>query len=1090
MNNKNILLAFIAFFLVSASIFGQTKTNKEALLELSRKMSNEFQSKKAVAIEFAKTNNLPITFENDKGIFFELQYIAEGGIPMYYKTDNRNAAKTISTDKVYSNGGFGLNLDGTGITPREWDGGGIRLTHQEFGGRVTQVDNPSSTHSHSTHVAGTIIAAGVQPAAKGMAYNANLRAFDWNDDNSEMASEAANGALMSNHSYGFSRGWTWTSSGWSWSGNSSISTEEDYLFGFYDSESKQWDQISHNAPYYLIVKSAGNDRNEGPSNGQYPKDGPYDCIAHGGISKNVLTVGAVNDLTNGWTSPSSVIMSSFSSWGPADDGRVKPDIVANGVGLYSTDNTSNTAYYSSDGTSMSAPSATGSLALLQQHWENLVGSGEYMRSATLKGLVIHTADEAGSYDGPDYRFGWGLMNTKNAALKISENQEVNVINELLLSQGGSYEMIVTTDGSEDLKVTISWTDLPGQPTSPQLDPSDIMLVNDLDVRIVKDNVTYFPWKLDRDNPTAAATNNSKNYVDNVEVVWIENAEAGDYRVIVDHDGDLSGGSQEFSIIIGGVTATTSFPSVFAGDDTQTCENTDIQLEGIVSYTSSTLWKTSGDGSFENPTSLATIYVPGTNDIETGTVELSLTGYAIAPLNDSVIDNITVTIINNPFADAGDDITISGTEPAQLDGVADNFNVTLWTTRGDGTFDDPSLLNAVYTPGSGDISNGMVRITLLATAIEPCGNNATDELYIYFGDAPIANAGDDDFICGNNNYQLDGYADNYSTIEWSTSGDGSFDDNTILNPIYTPGSNDITTGNATLSLTAFDEESTSLQVTDDMILSIFDMPIINAGDDAITCENVSVEIIATVENQSSVEWSTSGDGTFADASELSTTYTPGANDLETGEAILTLTAYFDEGCPMGSDNLILTVQPNTTAYAGENDTACKDGNYTLAGVAQYNSTILWTTNGDGTFSDATLITSDYYPGTEDYNIGTVTLTLTAYPIEGCSVEGTDEVNLEIIDCSSIHENTSGNIDFSIIPNPANGTFTISTDEFKGNSAVVTIMSIDGSVVYKNNHNSVNNNLEININGESFANGIYTVIINSDKFSGVSKLIIRN
>ena len=129
------------------------------------------------------------------------------------------------------------------------------------------VDNVA-TSSHSTHVAGTIMAAGVVIAAKGMAYQANLRSFDFNSDISEMASEGTTGALVSNHSYGWVRGWrmylTSNSPGyyWVWHGAPEISTAEVYVFGFYDSSSQQFDQVAFNAPYFLICKAAGNDRNE------------------------------------------------------------------------------------------------------------------------------------------------------------------------------------------------------------------------------------------------------------------------------------------------------------------------------------------------------------------------------------------------------------------------------------------------------------------------------------------------------------------------------------------------------------------------------------------------------------------------------------------------------------------------------------------------------------------------------------------------------------------------------------------------------------------------------------------------------------
>ena len=127
-------------------------------------------------------------------------------------------------------------------------------------------------------------------------------------------------------------------------------------------------------------------------------DGDYDCISTYGIAKNILTVGAVEDIVGGYTQPGDVVSTSFSSWGPADDGRIKPDICANGIQLRSTVSASTTGYGNMSGTSAAAPSVTGSLALLQQHYNNLHGS--LMRADTLKALVIHTADEAGANDGP------------------------------------------------------------------------------------------------------------------------------------------------------------------------------------------------------------------------------------------------------------------------------------------------------------------------------------------------------------------------------------------------------------------------------------------------------------------------------------------------------------------------------------------------------------------------------------------------------------------------------------------------------------------------------------------------------------------
>jgi hypothetical protein len=560
---------YLLFFLLSNVLYSQTTQEKQNikdhydLKEMKKKASDlsaKYLKKKEKAIQKARKEGWIVRKELENGQLIEIQGLTDNGKPLYYITNNADAAATISTSEVWSGGAAGLDLSGDGMTVGEWDGGGVLTTHQEFtdqdSTRVTQKDSPSSTHYHATHVAGTMIAGGVEPDAKGMAYEGNLDAYDWNSDDSEMIDAGLNGLLISNHSYGFIAGW----SQGTWYGDESISTEEDYRFGFYGEYSARWDSISYELPYYLIVKSAGNDRGDGASETGHPPDGGadgYDCIGYRGNAKNILTVGAAEDLTSGYTgNPSDVGMTSFSSWGPADDGRIKPDICGNGYYLYSTYDDNNSAYNSISGTSMSAPNVSGSLLLLQEHWNKT--QGMYMKSSTLKGLVIHTADEAGANDGPDYKFGWGLMNTQKAAEVISNRNNSTMIIEDSLEDGYTYVLNVEATGTEPLVITVCWTDPAGTPEEPSLDPTTPMLVNDLDLLVLDAYSEYHPYKLDPQNPSAAATTGN-NDVDNVEKIVIDNPTASTYNVSIDHEGTLSGGQQHFSMIISGIE--TGYPSV-------------------------------------------------------------------------------------------------------------------------------------------------------------------------------------------------------------------------------------------------------------------------------------------------------------------------------------------------------------------------------------------------------------------------------------------------------------------------------------------------------------------------------------------------
>jgi hypothetical protein len=579
--NKFTLLVLV--LLTSGQAFSQTQTQTEIL----RKAGEQHAAKERSGYErlkrLAEQKRWPLSMKSRNGGIAVLTGTDRYGNPVYLSTEsNQVAAATIGTSKLWEGGSLGLNLSGSSNAVKNkmalWDGGRVLATHVELTGRITNKDVTANS-DHATHVAGTMMATGVNPVAKGMAYKMQaMDAYDFSNHISEMLT-ASTSLLVSNHSYGEKAGWVYNETESRWEFWGPYDQIEDPRFGMYTEDTQIWDSIAYNAPYYLIVKSSGNNRDEnGPAVGAeawrfnqnnvmtkiqggrpagISSNDSYDIISSYGTAKNILTVGAVEPIPQGYSSPADVVMSSFSSWGPTDDGRIKPDVVADGVNLTSSIASSNNAYATFSGTSMATPNVTGSLILLQEYYQQL-HPGTFMRSATLKGLVIHTADEAGPSDGPDYQNGWGLVNVAKAALVIKDDNspaKKQLIQENTLSNGNTYTFTVIASGSGPLVATICWTDPKGAvtPDNSLNDPTP-KLVHDLDLRITEGANTYMPWKLDpiKANRALPATKGD-NTLDNVEKIEIPNPIPGrTYTIKVTHKGTLARGSQAFSLIVSGV----------------------------------------------------------------------------------------------------------------------------------------------------------------------------------------------------------------------------------------------------------------------------------------------------------------------------------------------------------------------------------------------------------------------------------------------------------------------------------------------------------------------------------------------------------
>ncbi len=537
------LLLMIGFSPLLAQKFHYEKDEAALKALLAEVKQKDEARNKRVSDYLKKHPKESLTFKEDGNTY--MIYDVKNNRPVLASTLNDGSVSSVNADEVRAGGRFGLDITGAGLRIAVWDAGTALRTHVEYQNRLL-VSGGSDIDDHACHTIGTIISGGVDPDAKGFLPEASGKAYSWNNDLQEMINEALNEDLLaSNHSYFFgSGGWE----GGTWTGDASISTEEDYRFGFYENRSATVDNIAFAAPYYCIFKSAGNNRNDS-GDGSFPPDGPFDCISGFGPAKNIFTIGAVNKLSSDYTQPEQIVMSSFSSWGPVDDGRIKPDFVMPGVNIYSAEcEEGDQDYGFVSGTSMASPGALGATMLINEAYNQF--NNTYLKSASLKALMIQTAMEAGNNPGPDYSFGWGMINVEDAVDHIIARDNINsfILEETLQDQQ-TFEMELNPVAGKKITATIAWTDPAGSPVAASLDPSDLMLVNDLDMRIVDElGNEVSPWILDPIIPGKAASTGD-NFRDNVEKIEFNNPQPRRYFLRVTHKGSLQSGKQDFSLVL-------------------------------------------------------------------------------------------------------------------------------------------------------------------------------------------------------------------------------------------------------------------------------------------------------------------------------------------------------------------------------------------------------------------------------------------------------------------------------------------------------------------------------------------------------------
>jgi len=412
-------------------------------------------------------------------------------------------------------------LDGSNIDVLVYDSGQVD-DHVDFGSRLTHGD-ADSVSSHSTHVAGTIAGDGsnsnseggsvlqwhgVAPAANIISYGTGwslgtLFYTDVGDIESDW-DEAKNmhGADLGTASLG---------------SNVALNGYSCTLEGQYGAASQLLDEIVRGSlgEPYITTWAAGNERY-----GIARCGNNYDTTAPPSCAKNPIQVGASNSNDDS--------MTSFSSWGACDDGRIKPIITAAGcqsdgdIGIQSTD--IGDSYSVKCGTSMATPGVAGMVTLmLEKYRDKYNTSGEFLPS-TAKAILMNTSIDAGN-TGPDFQFGYGLVDAQSAIDTLIDGR----FREAGFDNSGEVDeyAIRVLDNTQPLQVSLAWDDPAAAPYSAEA------LVNNIDLELISPTggVIHQTWVLDPANPELAATTGTDT-INNQEQVTVNTPEIGVWRVRV------------------------------------------------------------------------------------------------------------------------------------------------------------------------------------------------------------------------------------------------------------------------------------------------------------------------------------------------------------------------------------------------------------------------------------------------------------------------------------------------------------------------------------------------------------------------------
>lgn len=420
-----------------------------------------------------------------------VQEAEDPGSPENYVERNNHRVNYLQAEYSGAPG-----YDGSGVTVGHGDDGALDY-HVDFKGRLTQ-NSSSSRGDHGDHVAGTIFGAGNKdPRARGMAPGAEIyyQSYPNNLDNVDQDFINQNVRITS-------------------------SSYSDGCNDGYTSFTRQMDLDMEQHPTLLHVFSAGNN---GTSDCGYGAGSRWGNVTGGHkVAKNVVTVANITLVDN---------IANSSSRGPAEDGRIKPDVAAVGTSVYSTtdldqnDAYKPNSYTNKTGTSMSCPGVSGTLATLYQAYRDVYNSDP--NASLLKGILQNTSDDLGN-PGPDFIYGYGRVNARRANDVIQSGQ---FMTDSITGSTKSFTINMPTTGTvKEVKIMLIWPD-PAASLS-----AGKVLVNDLDLTVTQGTSNYLPLVLD---PTPNPVNlnsdaiQARDSLNNVEQIVISTPSSSNITINVD-----------------------------------------------------------------------------------------------------------------------------------------------------------------------------------------------------------------------------------------------------------------------------------------------------------------------------------------------------------------------------------------------------------------------------------------------------------------------------------------------------------------------------------------------------------------------------